>query len=87
MRIVSGGGEFTTTAGKGAIVASEANEALTGWIVVGDNTNSATVGTVGADALCAATGKAVAAPARAKVHKLRRTKEVRRIIARIKRAG
>ena len=87
MKIVSGGGEFTTTPGKGAIVVSEANEALDGWIVIADNTNSAAVGKAGADALCAASGKAVATPARAKVHTLRRTKEVRRMIARIKRAG
>ena len=84
MKIVSGGGEFITTPGKGAIVISEANDTLDGWIVVGDNTNSAEAGTLGADALCAGAGKAVATPARAK---LRRTEEVRRLIARIKRAG
>ena len=87
MTIVSGGGELTTQPGKGALVISEATEELDGWLVVGDNTNATEAATLGADALCAGAGKAVAAPARAKVHKLRRTKEVRRMVARIRRAG
>jgi hypothetical protein len=48
-----------------------------------DNSESTEAATLGADALCAATGQAVGAPTRA--HKqLRRTAEVRRIVARVK---
>jgi hypothetical protein len=82
-KVVSGGFEYTAPDGKGRIVASEANEALDGWLVVLDNSENTATATVSADALCAAAGKAVATPARA--HKqLRRTREVRRIIARVK---
>jgi hypothetical protein len=65
-------------------VASEANEALDGWLVVLDNSENTATATVSADALCAAAGKAVATPAAAR-KPLRRTREVRRIIARVKR--
>jgi hypothetical protein len=50
-----------------------------------DNTTSTEPSTLGADALCAAAGQAVAAPARARTHRLRRTREVKRIIARVAR--
>jgi hypothetical protein len=82
-KIISGGFEYTAPDGKGRIVVSEANETLDGWIVVLDNSESTEAATLGADALCAAAGKAVATPARA--HKrLRRTAEARRAIARVK---
>ena len=82
-KIVSGGFEYTAPDGKGRIVASEASETLDGWLVVLDNSESTEAATLGADALCAATGQAVGALTRA--HKqLRRTAEVRRIVARVK---
>jgi hypothetical protein len=85
-KIVSGGFEYTAPDGKGRIVASEANETLDGWLVVLDNSENTAAASVSADALCAAAGQPVATPARAHMQ-LRRTSEVRRIVARVKRAG
>jgi hypothetical protein len=82
-KIVSGGFEYTAPDGKGRIVASEASETLDGWVVVLDNSESTEPATLGADALCAATGQAVGAPTRAQ-KQLRRTAQSRRIVARVK---
>ena len=82
-KIVSGGFEYTAPDGTGRIVVSEATEALDGWFVILDNSESMEEATLGIDALCAAAGKPVGAPKRAQ-GQLRRTAEVRRAIARIK---
>jgi hypothetical protein len=82
-KIVSGGFEYTAPDGKGRIVVSEATAALDGWFVILDNSESTEEATLGIDALCAAAGKPVGAPKRAH-GQLRRTAEVRRIVARMR---
>lgn len=60
-RVVSGGGSFITGAANG-IAATRANNARTGWFVIGGNTSSID-GEVSAIAYCAQAGNAVAARA------------------------
>jgi hypothetical protein len=57
MKVVSGGGSFITGNANG-ISASQANEAQTGWFIVGGNTSSVD-GSVQAIAFCAESGKAI----------------------------